>query len=179
MCLLELVEPNLSLIIRPCLICFGGIYVNVSAHIWYPVNAYLERLASTNSPKFTGWEFRCCISIYIIVCENKDIPYRNVPIRSALPNRSAPKLVFKLSQNSSPSPQRIQAPGASNKNLRESMHNKYIVQAPLMLLKITMAATTTCFTSVGFHKLQCVSNTPQAPPVKQKWHRIEAPSAVS
>ena len=54
--------------------------------------------------------------------------------------------------------QKNRTPRASNKNLREPKH-KYIVQARHMLLKITMAARTTCFTGVGLHKLSCVSNT--------------------
>ena len=45
---------------------------------------------------------------------------------------------------------KIEAPGASNKNLTESIH-KYIVQARYVLLKITRAATTTCFTAMGLH----------------------------
>ena len=71
------------------------------------------------------------------------IQYRNVPIRSALPIRIAPKWACKLSQNSS-TPHKIEAPGSSNKNVTESIH-KYIVNAWHMLFKITMAATATGF----------------------------------
>ena len=52
----------------------------------------------------------------------------------------------------------IEVPGASNKNMTESIH-KYIVQAQQMLLKITMTAMTTYFSGAGLHKLSCVSNT--------------------
>ena len=61
-------------------------------------------------------------------------------------------------KNSSAPKKYIDAPGASYKNLMESI-NKYVVQARRMLLKIAMAATTTSFTVVGLHKLLCVSNT--------------------
>ena len=60
-------------------------------------------------------------------------------------------------------PHKIEAPGASNKNLVESI-NKCIVQARHMLLKTAMAATTTCLTGVGLHKIWCVSNTLYARP---------------
>ena len=93
---------------------------------------------------------------------NVKTKYRNVHIRSALPNRSTPngsaicpKIV---------APKKIDAPSASSKNLTESMH-KYIIQARHMLLKITIAATTTCFTGVGLYELSCVSNTLQALPM--------------
>ena len=55
-------------------------------------------------------------------------------------------------------PHKIKAPRASDKNLPESIH-KYIVQARHMMLKITMAATTTCFSDAPLHKLLCVTNT--------------------
>ena len=51
---------------------------------------------------------------------------------------------------------RIVALGAYNNNWIKSIH-KYIVQARHMLLKITMADTTTCFNGLGLHKLSCVS----------------------
>ena len=55
-------------------------------------------------------------------------------------------------------PHKIEAPGASNKKLTESIH-KYIAEARHMLLKIILAATTTWFAGVGLQKLSCVSNT--------------------
>ena len=75
-------------------------------------------------------------------------------------------------------PHKIEAPSTSNKNLMESMH-KYIIQAWHMLLKITMAATTTYFTGVGLHKLSCVNKHTISAPMTHKWHRIEAPLVVS
>ena len=51
-------------------------------------------------------------------------------------------------------PPHIEAPGASN---TKSIH-KYIVQTGHLLLKITMAATTTCFAGLGLFKQSYVSN---------------------
>ena len=43
-------------------------------------------------------------------------------------------------------------------NFMESIH-KYIVQKRHLLLKVTMAATTICFTDLGLFKQSYVSNT--------------------
>ena len=51
----------------------------------------------------------------------KSFYYCKVPIRSALPNRSAPKWVCTLSRNSS-APHKIKAPGASNTNFTKFIH---------------------------------------------------------
>ena len=52
----------------------------------------------------------------------------------------------------------MEAPGASNMNFTESMHI-YIIQTWHLMLKITMAATTTCFTGLSLFKQSYVSNT--------------------
>ena len=56
-----------------------------------------------------------------------------------------------------PPPPPIEAQGGSNTNFTESIH-KYFVQTRHLLLKITMAATATCFTGLGLFKQAYVSN---------------------
>ena len=82
--------------------------------------------------------------------------YRNVPNRSALPNRIPSKC--SASGHKIVAPHTIEAPGASNTNLAEFIH-EYIVQGRHLLLKITMAATITCFTGLSLFKQSYVSNT--------------------
>ena len=82
--------------------------------------------------------------------------YRHVPIRSALPNLSAPKRVCKLLQNSSASlnrsaPVSILAPGTSYMNFTEPIHEN-IVQTQHVLVEITMAAMTTWFSADGLER---------------------------
>ena len=81
------------------------------------------------------------------------VAYCNVPIRSALPNISAPKRSANLHKIVAPpqnrsAPVSVLAPNVFNINFMESLH-KNIVQTPHVLQKIAMAATTTRFTSDG------------------------------
>ena len=134
---------------------------------WHWEIVFHEAAITSTSPESTGTKLLLChdiiavMIVYIWLCiVNLWLSmYRNVPIRSALPNRSAPKRICKLSQISSP-PHKIEAseapqlnvlaPGTSYMNFMESLL-KYIpvIQTRHVLLEITMAATTTWFTSEG------------------------------
>ena len=91
------------------------------------------------------------------IVTERNISYRNVTIRSTLPNCSAPLKVCNCHKIVAPPQNRstlisVLAPGTFNATFTESLH-KYIVQTRHALLEITMASTTTWFTSTWLSEL--------------------------
>ena len=78
------------------------------------------------------------------------VNYRNVPIGSALPNRSTPQWVCMLSQNSS-APTKKKHRARLIRTLTNLYPNTWFKHGHA-LLKITTAAKTTCLTFVGLLK---------------------------